>query len=48
MSVKDSLIEDIARKQDVFEGRMLSVEIAPFSFETTKKYRRKSKVFKFY
>ena len=38
MSVKDSLIEDIAGKQGAFGGRMLSVEIAPFSFETTKKY----------
>ena len=38
MSLKDSLIEDIAGKQGAFGGRMLSVEILPFSFETTKKY----------
>ena len=38
MSLKDSLIEDIAGKKGAFGGRMLSVEILPFSFETTKKY----------
>lgn len=38
MSIKDSLIEDIAGKQGAFGGRMLSVDIAPFSYETTKKY----------
>lgn len=38
MSLKDSLIGDIAGRQGAFGGRMLSVEILPFSFETTKKY----------
>ena len=38
MSIKDSLIEDIAGKQGAFGGRMLSVDISPFSYETTKKY----------
>ena len=38
MSIKDSLIEDIAGKQGAFGGRMLSVEISPFSYETTKNY----------
>lgn len=38
MSINDSLIEDIAGKNGAFGGRMLSVDIAPFSYETTKNY----------
>lgn len=38
MSISDSLIEDIAGKNGAFGGRMLSVDVAPFSFETTKNY----------
>ena len=38
MSIQDSLIEDIAGKQGAFGGRMLSVDISPFSYKTTKKY----------
>lgn len=38
MSIKDSLIEDIAGKNGAFGGRMLSVDISPFSYETTKNY----------
>ena len=38
MSVKDSLIEEIAGSNGVFGGRMLTIEIKPFSYETTKNY----------
>ena len=38
MSIKDSLIEDIAGTNGAFGGRMLSIDIAPFSYETTKNY----------
>lgn len=38
MSIKDSLIEDIAGKNGAFRGRMLSIDISPFSYETTKNY----------
>ena len=38
MSVKDSLIGDIAGKKGAFGGRMLTVHIEPFSYETTKSY----------
>lgn len=38
MSVKDSLIEEIAGSNGAFGGRMLTIEIKPFSHETTKKY----------
>ena len=38
MSIKDSLIEDIAGKNGAFGGRMLSIDISPFSYETTKNY----------
>ena len=38
MSVKDSLIEEIARSNGAFGGRMLTIEIKAFSYETTKKY----------
>ena len=38
MSIKDSLIEDVAGKNGAFGGRMLSIDISPFSFETTKNY----------
>jgi len=38
MSVKDSLIEEIAGSNGAFGGRMLTIEIKPFSYETTKNY----------
>ncbi|MBQ2636811.1 MAG: ATP-binding protein [Methanobrevibacter sp.] len=38
MSIKDSLIEEIAGRKGVFGGRMLEVHIEPFSYETTKQY----------
>lgn len=38
MSVKDKLIEDIAGKNGAFGGRMLTIEVNPFSKETTKNY----------
>ena len=38
MSVKDSLIEEIAGSNGAFGGRILTIEIKPFSYETTKKY----------
>ena len=38
MSIKNSLIEDIAGKNGAFGGRMLSINIDPFSYETTKNY----------
>lgn len=36
MSINDTLIDDIAGKNGAFGGRMLSVNISPFSYETTK------------
>ncbi len=38
MSIKDELIEKIAGKQGAFGGRMLTIEIEPFTYETTKRY----------
>lgn len=38
MGVKDSLIGDIAGKNGAFGGRMLTVEINPFSFDVVKNY----------
>ena len=38
MSVKDNLIEEIAGSNGAFGGRMLTIEIKPFSYETTKNY----------
>lgn len=38
MSVKDSLIEEIAGSNGAFGGRILTIEIKPFSYETTKNY----------
>ena len=38
MSVKDSLIEEIAGSNGAFGGRMLTIEIKPFSYETTRNY----------
>lgn len=38
MSVKDKLIEDIAGSNGAFGGRILTMEIKPFSKETTKNY----------
>lgn len=38
MSVKDSLIEEIAGSNGAFGGRILTIEIKPFSHETTKNY----------
>ena len=35
MSVKDSLIEEIAGINGAFGGRILTIEIKPFSYETT-------------
>ena len=37
MSIKDSLIEDIAGKNGAFGGRMLSVDISPFSYELSER-----------
>ena len=38
MSVKDNLIEEIAGSNGAFGGRMLTIEIKAFSYETTKNY----------
>ncbi|MBR5503064.1 MAG: ATP-binding protein [Methanobrevibacter sp.] len=38
MSLKDSLINDLNGKDGAFGGRMLSIEIQPFSSQTTKEY----------
>ena len=38
MSIKDSLIEEIAGSNGAFGGRILTIEIKPFSYETTKNY----------
>ena len=38
MGVKDKLIGDISGKHAAFGGRMLTIEVHPFSFETTKNY----------
>ena len=38
MSVKDNLMEEIAGSNGAFGGRMLTIEIKPFSYETTKNY----------
>lgn len=38
MSVKDSLIEEIAGSNGAFGGRILTIEVKPFSHETTKNY----------
>ena len=38
MSVKDNLIEEIAGSGGAFGGRILTIEIKPFSYETTKNY----------
>lgn len=38
MSVKDNLIEEIAGSNGAFGGRMLTIEIKHFSYETTKNY----------
>lgn len=38
MGIKDRLIEEIAGSNGAFGGRMLTIEIKPFSFETTKEY----------
>ena len=38
MSVKDSLIEEVAGSNGAFGGRILTIEIKPFSNETTKSY----------
>ena len=38
MSLKDSLINDLNGKDGAFGGRMLSIEIQPFSCQTTKDY----------
>ena len=38
MSVKDNLIGEIAGSNGAFGGRMLTIEIKPFSYETTKNY----------
>lgn len=35
MSVKDRLIEEIAGSNGAFGGRILTIEIKPFSYETT-------------
>ena len=38
MSVKDELIDDISGRKGAFGGRILTFELQPFSFETTKKF----------
>ena len=38
MSLKDKLIEDIAGKDGAFGGRILTIEIKPFNYVTTKNY----------
>ena len=38
MSLKDSLINDLNGNQGAFGGRMLTIEIQPFSKQTTKNY----------
>lgn len=38
MSLKDKLIEDIAGKDGAFGGRILTIEIKPFNYATTKNY----------
>lgn len=38
MSLKDSLINDLNGKNGAFGGRMLTIEIHPFSKQTTKEY----------
>ena len=38
MSVKDNLIEEVAGSNGAFGGRMLTIEIKPFSYETTRNY----------
>ncbi|RAP45279.1 MAG: ATPase [Methanosphaera sp. rholeuAM6] len=38
MSLKDKLIEDIAGKEGAFGGRILTIEIKPFNYVTTKNY----------
>ena len=45
MSVKDSLIEEIAGSNGAFGGRMLTIEIKPFSYETTKNYLSENAVY---
>lgn len=38
MSLKDSLINDLNGKEGAFGGRMLTIEIRPFSKQTTREY----------
>ena len=38
MSLKDSLINDLNGKEGAFGGRMLTIEIHPFSKQTTREY----------
>ena len=38
MGIKDSLIEEIAGNNGAFGGRILTIEIKPFSHETTRNY----------
>ena len=38
MSVKDELIDDISGRKGAFGGRILTFELQPFSFETTKNF----------
>ena len=48
MSVKDNLIEEIAGANGAFGGRILTIEIKPFSYETTKNYlKEKAEYLKF-
>ncbi len=48
MSIKDGLIEEIAGSNGAFGGRMLTIEIKAFSYETTKNYLSdKAKYLKF-
>jgi len=48
MSVKDSLIENIAGSNGAFGGRILTIEIKSFSYETTRNYlKEKASYLKF-
>ena len=38
MSIKDNLIEEIAGSNGAFGGRILTIELKPFSYETTRNY----------
>lgn len=41
MSLKDEFIEKIAGNHGAFGGRMITIEIKPFNYNTTKRYLKK-------